>query len=202
MIRNMTEFVTSVIKKRLGGEGSGFFGHAGRPGEVGGSSSEGGTDIPGQVFDKLKGSDTTKQIVSKLDALDKQHDHLLEDKSRPWEDRKKEISTVLKQKKELAKQIYPVKIELRADRDILGRSTGKVQGVINFRNPYNDWYDEQVFNKTVAGRNAFNDTGKKIGAYFGESLGSANIGFNPSEENIKIAKQALESQGYKVEVLK
>ena len=37
MIRNMTEFVTSVIDKHLGGEGSGYFGHAGRPGEVGGS---------------------------------------------------------------------------------------------------------------------------------------------------------------------
>jgi len=56
MIRNMTEFVTLVIEKRLGGEGSGFFGHAGRPGEVGGSSSEGAGDVSftGKSYDEIK----------------------------------------------------------------------------------------------------------------------------------------------------
>ena len=37
----MSEFVREVANKTLGGEGSGFFDHAGRPGEVGGSTSEG-----------------------------------------------------------------------------------------------------------------------------------------------------------------
>lgn len=40
--KSMADVIASLWHKEFGGEGSGNFGHAGRPGEVGGSQSEGG----------------------------------------------------------------------------------------------------------------------------------------------------------------
>ena len=51
--------MAKLIIKRKGGEGSGFRGHAGRPGLVGGSSSEKSADI---LIDELR-SDLLRGII-------------------------------------------------------------------------------------------------------------------------------------------
>jgi len=153
------------------------------------------TKIP--VFVRKSSAKTGKEdLKKKLKQLEEEHHRLI--KERASSDK---LTNIVKRKKEVSKQLYPVIISVEEKRDLYGKPIG-FYGDIDFWKANNGWYDATIFHDNSRGFADPNELGKKLGVHFREGGGSSHLTFTPTIENIKKVESALKKAGYKVEIKK
>lgn len=164
-------------------------------------------DVPLKTEPTLKESVQTSPISEQqkkqyteqdYTKVNEEHDNLLQqlrEKKITKEVFDKRIKAILKQKEEVAKNVYPLTIKVKPNTDLLGFETGGNKATIFYPKGIQE---QSLFFDTVNGRLTPNELGKKVGVQITDN--SFNIAIKPTTDNIKLVKNALEQNGYKVEI--